>query len=109
VPIGVTTPVVGTRVGSISTGTPFVHPETYQQFDPEVLLGMPPRVMLTHLASNRVVRAVAAELGHELDRSQTTVALTWVKDRVYRSGQAVVPHEQFADFLAGLCTPGRAQ
>ncbi|WP_260149013.1 hypothetical protein [Streptomyces sp. PanSC9] len=33
VPLTVTTPIVGTGVGTISTGTPFVHPELFQPFD----------------------------------------------------------------------------
>jgi 2-isopropylmalate synthase len=102
VPISVTTPIVGTGVGTISTGTPFADPQTYQPFDPRLTLGIEPRVLLTHLASTRVVRTVALDLGHELDRDQAHRALTWVKDQAYRSGEAVVPHADFAIFLAGL-------
>ncbi|WP_285597274.1 hypothetical protein [Kineosporia sp. NBRC 101731] len=102
VPISVTTPIVGSGVGTISTGTPFAAPDVYQPFDPETVLGLRPRVLLTHLASGRVVRAVAAELGHDLDAARAALALTWVKHRAYRTGRAVVEREQFADFLDGL-------
>ncbi|MFE0462872.1 2-isopropylmalate synthase [Kitasatospora sp. NPDC058965] len=102
VPIGVTTPVVGTGVGTISTGTPFVHPQLFQPFDPQALLGIAPTVVLTQLASARVVTAVAARLGHALDPSRTAAALAWAKARAYRTGRAVVDDAAFAAYLDGL-------
>ncbi|MCM3920690.1 hypothetical protein ND748_03230 [Frankia sp. AiPs1] len=102
IPLTVTTPIVGTGVGTISTGTPFVHPEVFQPFDPERLLGIEATVLLTHLASGRVVRAVAERLGYRLDRAQTTTALRWAKARAYRRNEAVVPDEELASFLDGL-------
>ncbi|AUG75834.1 2-isopropylmalate synthase [Kitasatospora sp. MMS16-BH015] len=104
VPLTVTTPIVGTGVGTISTGTPFVHPELFQPFDPESLLGTTPTVVLTQLASLRVVTAVAARLGHTLDQAQAAAALGWVKARAYRTNQAVVPDTVFAAYLDGLGT-----
>ncbi|MGY3677649.1 hypothetical protein [Streptomyces sp. TE33382] len=71
VPLSVTTPIVGTGVGSLSTGTPFVHPRLFQPYDPQEVLGITPRVVLTHLASARVVTAVATRLGHTLGPVQT--------------------------------------
>ncbi|PRY44900.1 2-isopropylmalate synthase [Umezawaea tangerina] len=106
VPLTVTTPIVGTGVGTISTGTPFVHPELFQPFDPSALLGIEPSVVLTHLASARVVTAVAARLGHDLDREQARSAMHWVKERAYRTGRAVVEDQAFADHLDVL-TAGR--
>ncbi|MFI9183882.1 2-isopropylmalate synthase [Streptomyces goshikiensis] len=102
VPLGVTTPIVGTGVGSISTGTPFVHPRLFQPYDPQELLGITPRVVLTHLASARVVAAVATRLGHTLDGERTRTAMAWVKGRAYRTGRAVVEDDAFADYLDGL-------
>ncbi|MFJ2606637.1 2-isopropylmalate synthase [Streptomyces sp. NPDC087425] len=102
VPLTVTTPIVGTGVATISTGTPFTHPQTFQPYDPQEHLGVAPTVVLTHLASQRVVRAVAQRLGHELDPAQTRTALTWAKDRAYRLSQAVIPDADFATYLAGL-------
>ncbi|MCX4745005.1 2-isopropylmalate synthase [Kitasatospora sp. NBC_01287] len=101
-PLTVTTPIVGSGVGAISTGTPFTHPRTFQPYDPERQLGVAPTVVLTHLASGRVLRAVAERLGHELDQAQTRTALAWVKDRAYRLGRAVVPDADFAAYLDGL-------
>ncbi|WP_223839024.1 2-isopropylmalate synthase [Nocardiopsis deserti] len=110
VPLSVTTPVVGTGVGTISTGTPFVHPQLFQPYDPKQLLGIEPTVVLTHLASARVVTAVASRLGRTLDREQTSAAMAWVKSRAFRTGRAVVDDHAFADYLDGLAhtTAGRA-
>ncbi|GLU49524.1 hypothetical protein Nans01_38750 [Nocardiopsis ansamitocini] len=106
VPLSVTSPIVGSGVGTISTGTPFVHPQLFQPFDPQESLGITPTVVLTHLASARVVRAVAAGLGHELDDEQVRTAMTWVKSRAYRSGQAVVADQDFAGYLDRQQTVG---
>ncbi|MCP2311457.1 2-isopropylmalate synthase [Kitasatospora paracochleata] len=104
VPLTVTTPVVGTGVGTISTGTPFVHPDLFQPFDPERLLGIAPTTVLTQLASARVVTAVAARLGHVLDPEQARQATAWVKTQAYRAGRAVVDDTAFAAYLDGLRT-----
>jgi 2-isopropylmalate synthase len=104
IPLTVTTPIVGGGVGSISTGTPFVEPQLFQPFDPDRLLGIAPRVVLTHLASTRVVRAVAAGLGHELDRERAADALAWVKSTAYDCSKAMVDE---ASFLAYLEAAGR--
>lgn len=100
----VTTPIVGTGVGTISTGTPFTHPQTFQPFDPQQLLGIEPRVVLTHLANGRVIRAVAQRLGYSLDQQDTRAALTWVKERAYRLNQATITDTEFAAYLDGLTT-----
>ncbi|MFC9397395.1 2-isopropylmalate synthase [Streptomyces sp. NPDC057027] len=101
-PLGVTTPIVGTGVGTISTGTPFVHPELFQPYDPRAVLGIEPHVVLTQLASRRVVTAVAARLGHTLDPDQTRAAMAWAKTRAYRTGQSVTDDTAFATYLEGL-------
>ncbi|MFJ9421811.1 2-isopropylmalate synthase [Streptomyces sp. NPDC101249] len=98
----VTTPIVGTGVGTISTGTPFVHPQLFQPYDPAEVLGIEPEVRLTHLASARVVTAVAARLGHRLDREQAGAAMAWAKARAYRTGTAVVDDADFGAYLDGL-------
>ncbi|MFE2726494.1 2-isopropylmalate synthase [Kitasatospora sp. NPDC059327] len=108
VPLTVTTPVVGPGVGTISTGTPFVHPRLFQPYDPEQLLGIAPSVVLTQLASARVVTAVASRLGHDLDRQQAGTAMAWVKSRAFRTGRAVVDDEAFAAYLDGLAGPAAA-
>ncbi|HWU06446.1 MAG TPA: 2-isopropylmalate synthase [Streptomyces sp.] len=102
VPLSVTTPIVGTGVGTISTGTPFVHPQLFQPYDPTQVLGIQPKVLLTQLASARVITAVATRLGHGLDKEQTRAAMNWVKKRAFRTGRAVVEEAAFADYLDGL-------
>ncbi|MFJ9138798.1 MULTISPECIES: 2-isopropylmalate synthase [unclassified Streptomyces] len=108
VPLTVTTPIVGTGVATISTGTPFTHPRTFQPYDPEEHLGLAPSVVLTHLASQRVLRAVAERLGRQLTPAQTRTALAWVKDRAYRQGRAVVADADFAAYLDGLTAEATA-
>ncbi|WP_217451631.1 hypothetical protein [Candidatus Frankia nodulisporulans] len=106
-PLSVTTPIVGSGVGTISTGTPFVHPGAFQPFDPRRVLGVEPHVLLTQLASARVVQAVAERLGFAPDRAQTVAALRWVKQEAYRRDQAVIPDEDLAGFLRDAGTlPG---
>ncbi len=97
-PLTVTTPIVGTGVGTISTGTPFVRPATFQPFDPAVL-GIEPAVVLTHLASARVLRAVGERAGLALDRAETAAALTWVKAEAFRRNEAVIPVESLVGFV----------
>ncbi|MGZ9934982.1 2-isopropylmalate synthase [Streptomyces sp. NC-S4] len=101
-PLGVSTPIVGTGVGTISTGTPFVHPELFQPFDPREVLGIEPHVVLTQLGSARVVTAVAARLGHTLDPDQARAAMNWAKTRSYRTGRSVTDDATFATYLEGL-------
>ncbi|MFJ4672351.1 2-isopropylmalate synthase [Kitasatospora purpeofusca] len=101
VPLTVTTPVVGTGVATISTGTPFVDPRLFQPYDPTALLGLEPRIVLTQLASARVVTAVAERLGHRLDAAGARAATAWVKRRAFRAGRAVVDEELFAAYLDG--------
>lgn len=108
VPLSVTTPVVGTGVGTISTGTPFVHPDLFQPYDPEALLGIEPNVVLTHLASARVVTAVAARLGHDLGPEQARAAMAWVKTRAYCTGRATVDEPAFTAYLDSLTVDAAA-
>ncbi|WP_320781174.1 2-isopropylmalate synthase [Streptomyces sp. CRN 30] len=107
IPLSVTTPIVGTGVGTISTGTPFVHPQLFQPYDPAEVLGVQPKVLLTQLASARVITAAATRLGHDLDRDQTRAAMAWVKARAFRTGTAVVDDAAFADYLEGLTHTSR--
>ncbi|WP_306204988.1 hypothetical protein [Actinoplanes sp. RD1] len=102
VPLTVTTPIVGSGVGTISTGTPFVEPRIFQPFDPREVLGVEPQVLLTHLASARVVAAVAERLGYRLGREQVRAAMAWVKAHAYRAGRATVDEGTFAGYLDGL-------
>lgn len=102
VPLKVTDPVVGTGVGSISTGTPFIAPNVFQPYDPQKLLGIDTQVFLTQLASDRVVKSVASKLGFSLTDEQAHIATRWVKTQAYRQNKSVVPEEAFRAFIEGI-------
>ncbi|MEU3413069.1 MULTISPECIES: 2-isopropylmalate synthase [unclassified Streptomyces] len=101
-PLKVTDPLVGSGVGTISTGTPFVDRSLFQPYDPTDLLGIEPTVVLTQLASDRVVRAAAENLNLDLDADQVRAATQWVKSEAFRQGDAVVADEKFRLFAEGL-------
>jgi 2-isopropylmalate synthase len=102
VPLKITDPIVGTSINTVSTGSAFVAPHLFQPFDAEEVLGVPPKVILTHLASARVITSVATELGYTLSEPQVNAAMRWVKSEAYKRGEAVLPKAEFASFLAGL-------
>jgi 2-isopropylmalate synthase len=107
-PLKVTDPLVGSGVGTISTGTPFVDRSLFQPYDPEALLGISAQIVLTQLASDRVVAAAAESMGIELDAGQVHTATQWVKSEAFRRGEAVVPPEVFRLFTDGLLAQGSA-
>jgi 2-isopropylmalate synthase len=106
VPLKVTDPLVGSGVGTLSTGTPFVERPLFQPYDPQALLGVEPQIVLTQLASDRVVQAAAEEMGIALDAEQVHTATQWVKSEAFRRGEAVVPKESFRLFTDGLVAQG---
>jgi 2-isopropylmalate synthase len=59
-------------------------------------------VVLTHLASARVLRAVGERAGLVLDRAETAAALAWVKAEAFRRNEAVIPDESLVGFIDGL-------
>ncbi|MGF7236926.1 MAG: 2-isopropylmalate synthase [Frankia sp.] len=101
-PLKITDPIVGSGVSTISTGTPFVDRATFQPYDPVSLLGLEPRVVLTQLASDRVVREAANDLNIPLTDEQVHVATQWVKSEAFRRGKAVIPDEDFRLFATGM-------
>jgi 2-isopropylmalate synthase len=101
-PLKVTDPIVGSGVNTISTGTPFIAPQLFQPFDPQAVLGVSRQVVLTQLASQRVITEVAGRLGFELNPEQTQAAMVWVKTQAYERNKAVISQAEFATFLTGL-------
>lgn len=97
--LGVTDPIVGTGVNSISTGTPFANPELFQPFDPQEVLGIAPRVHLTALASKRVVASVATDLGMTLNDDEILATLLWLKAEAFSRGTAVLKREDLLAYL----------
>ncbi|MBW7967153.1 isopropylmalate/homocitrate/citramalate synthase [Bradyrhizobium sp. BR 10261] len=101
----VTDPIVGTGVNSISTGTPFVNPTLFQPYDPLSILGIGPTILLTPLASRRIVVAVASRLGCRLSSADVDRALSWVKSESFDRGVGVIDEADFAQFLEELGYP----
>ncbi len=108
VPLKMTDAIVGPGVNSISTGTPFLAPHLMHPFDPRAVLGVERQVLATHLASARVISALAEELQIPLDREQVATTMNWVKREAYRRGQAIIPKEELAIFLSGLTSAARS-
>ena len=102
VPLKSTDAVVGTGMNVRATGTAFIAPQFFRPFDPEQVLGVGPQVVLTQLASARIVTAVALELGYTLSPEQARAAVQWVKHRAFSRSTSVVPREEFEIFLAGM-------
>ena len=102
VPVRVTDAIVGTGVNSISTGTPFQDVAVFRPFDPGKVLGVAAEVKLTHLASHKVIVAVAAEGGMVLEKPDVEAAMRWVKANAYQQGSAEVPKAKFFDYLRSL-------
>ena len=94
-------PIVGTGVNRWATGTPFLDAEVFRCFDAEELLGIEPRLVLTHLANRRLVVAVAHDLGIELDAGEAHRAMEWVKSRAYGTARAEISRQELAEFLEG--------
>jgi 2-isopropylmalate synthase len=99
VPLNMTHPIVGPGVNSISTGTPFVDPDSFRPFDPEEVLGIPSTVVLTPLANLRVIHAVAERLGLKLSDEDAQVALRWVKQTCYEQTAGTLDDAAFAAYI----------
>ena len=94
-----TDPIVGTGVNSISTGTPFVDTNSFQPFDPEVVLGIPQTIYVTQLASRRVIKEVSQRMGYNLTEDQITDILPIVKAKAYKTGRSVYPENELHDLF----------
>lgn len=99
VPQRLTDPVVGLNMNHIATGAYFNNPKAFKPFDPQAALGVPPKLLLTHLANHDIVAACAQEMGYTLDKEQTKAALVWVKAFAFQQHVSVIPPEAFRTFL----------
>ena len=97
-----TDPVWGVGVNSISTGTPFTNPAQFVPYDAEALLGVPPRVHLTHLASHSVLREVLRQRDVVLTHEQLRALLPRIKSWCYASGKAEISDAALDELLAEL-------
>jgi len=106
IPLKVTDPVVGTGVNTISTGTPFRDPLRFVPYDAATLLGIPRRIVVTQLASRRVIQEAALEAGASLSLAQVDQLTRQVKKICYERNRAVVPESEFNELLRGFAANG---
>jgi 2-isopropylmalate synthase len=97
-----TDPVLGTHMNHIATGAYFNNPKAFKPFDPQILLGVPPKLLVTHLANHSIVVAVAKELGYTLEREQVAEALAWVKRQAYNQQKSVISEDEFIEYLSSI-------
>ncbi len=102
IPLRSTDPIVSPAMNHIATGAYFNDPSMFRPFDPEELLGVPPRLVLTHLANHSIVQDMAGRLGYPLSPEQTSAVLKWVKARAYEQRNSIISQDVFAGFLADL-------
>ncbi|RLD82742.1 MAG: isopropylmalate/homocitrate/citramalate synthase [Bacteroidetes bacterium] len=99
VPLKVTDPIVGTGVNSISTGTPFVDTASFQPFDTEKVLGIKKKVLVTQLASIRVIKEVSINMGYDLNETQIQKILSYVKSNAYKINRSIVPKNELKEIF----------
>jgi 2-isopropylmalate synthase len=83
----------------IATGAYFNDPIAFKPFDPQTVLGIPPKLVLTHLANQSIVATLARSLGYELTSEQVATCLAWAKNLAYQRGRSVIPTEEFKEYL----------
>lgn len=98
-PLLTTDPIVGPGVNSISTGTPFVDTLLFQPYDPEVALGVSPKIHITQLASKRVIEAALRVRGLFLNVEQVEQLLSLVKKTAYERGVGILEEDDFLHLL----------
>lgn len=96
---GITHPIVGTGVNSISTGTPFVNPESFQPFAPESVLGIKKTVKVTQLASKRVIYEAAQNLGFDISDDKLAQILEHVKNITYTENRAIISDDELKNIF----------
>lgn len=99
VPLKVTDPIVGTGVNSISTGTPFVDTVSFQPFDTEKVLGIKKKILVTQLASIRVIKEVSVSMGYDLNETQIQKILRYVKSKAYKIDRSIVPKNELEEIF----------
>jgi 2-isopropylmalate synthase len=102
IPLRRTDPIVSPAMNQIATGAYFNDPSMFRPFDPQDILGVPPQLILTHLANHSIVQNIAVSLGYALSGEQASAALKWVKARAYEQNSSVISQDEFAGFLAVL-------
>ena len=101
IPLKMTDAVISPAMNHIATGAYFNNPMAFKPFDPEDVLGIAPKLVLTHLANHSIVATYASQLGYSLSKEEVKAALKWVKSYAYQHNQSVIPISAFEEFLAG--------
>ncbi len=99
VELKVTDPIVGTGVNSISTGTPFVDTKSFQPFDPKEVLDINKKILVTQLASARVIKEAGDILGYSFTDEQIKEALKIIKHRAYELNRAITPKKELIEIF----------
>jgi 2-isopropylmalate synthase len=99
VQLKVTDPIVGTGVNSISTGTPFVDTKSFQPFDPKAVLDINKKILVTQLASARVIKEAGKILGYSFSDEQIKKALEIIKHRAYDLNRAITPKNELIEIF----------
>ena len=94
IPIRSTDPIIGSGLTSISTGLPFGNPIEFQPFDPEKTLGLKQEVVITHLASKKVIDHVAKQNGFLFSTDQLKDLLGIIKNKPYNSKKPIVEKDE---------------
>lgn len=101
-PLRATDPVNSPAINDISTGAYMNKPGLFKPFDPESVLGVPPKLVLTHLANKKIIKMAAKELGTELGTEQLETTMVWVKRYAYENNISKIPLDQFKLFIDNL-------
>lgn len=99
VPLKVTDPIIGTGVNSISTGTPFVDTVSFQPFDTEKVLGIKKKILVTQLASMRVIKEISKNMGYDLNEMQIQKILSHIKSDAYKLDRSIVPENELKEIF----------
>lgn len=92
IPLKVNDIIVGTGVNSISTGTPFVDTVSFQPFDPKEVLGIEKEILVTQLASKRIITETAKRLGFFIENEEhINEILKFVKNFCYSNNTSLCP------------------
>ena len=96
IPIKTIDPIIGSGLNSISTGLPFTNPKQFQPFDPKEVLGVEQEVVVTHMASKKVISHVAKQLGFEFNYDELSRILDIIKSKPYDSRNPVFKNSELS-------------
>jgi 2-isopropylmalate synthase len=102
IPIKPIDPIIGSGLISISTGLPFTNPKQFQPFDPKEILGLEQEVIVTHMASKKVVSHVANKMGYEFDDFELEKILTIIKSKPYDSKHPTFGRNELTEIFCSI-------